>query len=106
MFKNVSFDKRHSTIRACQKFFEKTLCISNGPVNKAFEKLESCGPFLAGDGRGEFPSANESKVEDILQAKHHIESFSALEPHYCRKTSSKRYLYSKLSILKMYNLCN
>ncbi|KAK9747514.1 hypothetical protein QE152_g5209 [Popillia japonica] len=89
--------------RVCQRFFEKTLNISNGPINKAFEGGQD-GFFSAEDKRGRKTPYNKSKEEDVAFVKQHIEMFPTMESHYCRKNTQRLYLDAKLSIRKMYSL--
>lgn len=97
------FFKNETKRRVCQKFFEKTLNISNGPINKAFLGAPE-GVFVADDNRGRRSPHNKTKDEDVAFVKRHIEMFPTMESHYCRKNSQRRYLDAKLSIAKMYFL--
>lgn len=47
---------------------------------------------------------NRKSSEQAQFVRSHIESFSTVESHYCRKDSKKEYLSSDLSVTKMYNL--
>lgn len=96
----ISNDKKY---RVCQNFFQKTLNISNGPINKAFEGSDD-GVFTAEDKRGKRSPHNKTKQEDVAFVKQHIEMFPTMESHYCRKNTHRRYLDAKLSIRKMFSL--
>ncbi|KAL4718046.1 hypothetical protein ACJJTC_002345 [Scirpophaga incertulas] len=98
------FNNDDRKIRVCERFFKNTLCISNGPINKAFSEVEISGSFEGQDRRGKHEPVNKTKEEDVKIVKEHIEAFPTMESHYCRKTSSKMYLESNLSISKMYEL--
>lgn len=88
--------------RVCQSFFLKTLCISNGPLMKAFEKVNCYTNFFDGeDLRGRHPPGNKLSDEQVLKIKAHIESFPFIEV--TRKKYKKRLLDSNLTIQKMYN---
>jgi len=55
--------------RVCQSFFLKTLCISNGPLLKAFEHINEYTNFFDGeDQRGRHPPANKipEAVVDLI----------------------------------------
>ncbi|CAH1636183.1 unnamed protein product [Spodoptera littoralis] len=98
------FNKDDRKIRVCELFFKNTLCISNGPINKAFSEVGTSGSFIGQDRRGKHEPVNKTKEIDVEFVKEHIEAFPKMESHYCRKTSSKMYLDSNLSISKMYEL--
>lgn len=83
----------------------KTLSISHGPVDKAFEGVDTnTGIFIEHDNRGKAPSVNKSSDEVIAHINSHIEKFPTVESHYCRSTSKRNYLDPNLSISKMYEL--
>lgn len=98
------FVKDTQRVRVCENFFKNTLCISNGPINKAFSERGTSGSFEGQDRRGKHEPVNKTKDEDVQFVKGHIEAFPTMESHYCRNTSSKKYLDSTLSISKMYEL--
>lgn len=102
--KELFFTKNSEPIRVCQNFFLKTLCISNGPLNTAFKKMNEIGIFNSDDQRGTHIPSNKLPIDDVQEIKDHIESFPVTESHYTRKSSNKMYLDSKLSISKMYSL--
>lgn len=91
-------------IRVCEKIFRATLCISNGPINKAFSGVGNSGVYEEEDRRRNIAPPNKTCQDDEDYVKQHIESFPTMESHYSRKTSSKLYLASNLSIPKMYEL--
>lgn len=89
--------------RVCAKFFEKTLCISNGPINTAISGSKF-GSFTGNDKRGRKVPGNKTSETGISLVKSHIDSFPVMESHYVRKSTKKLYLDSNLSIWKMYDL--
>ncbi|KAJ8940472.1 hypothetical protein NQ314_010719 [Rhamnusium bicolor] len=98
------FKKDEEEIRVCKSFFLKTLCISHGPVDRAFKGRNEHGSFKSPDRRGRKEPANKTPGVDIQEVKNHIESFPVMESHYCRETNQRQYLDPTLSITKMYNL--
>ncbi|CAG9769714.1 unnamed protein product [Ceutorhynchus assimilis] len=103
--KEFHFLKNGIATRVCQKFFLKTLSISNGPLNKAFQKKnDTTGLYNGDDKRGLHIPSNKTTPEDKQIIKNHIESFPLTESHYCRKSSERKYLDATLSIAKMYSL--
>jgi len=92
-------------VRVCKQFFLKTLEISHGPVDKAFEGVGSeNGMFIKNDDRGKTPATNKTPSDVIYEIKSHIEKFPTIESHYCRATTKRKYLDPTLSIAKMYEL--
>lgn len=99
------FLKNGKSIRVCREFFLNTLAISNGPLNKAMkERNVETGHFGGSDKRGRHSPGLKTSEEDFIAVKMHIESFPVMESHFCRKSSKRMYLDSKLSIAKMYEL--
>lgn len=84
--------------RVCKNFFLATLCISNGPLKKAFDnKSDTSGTFSGSDKRGHKTPPNKTSITWIEKIKTHIESFVVMESHYCRKDTKRLYLDAKLS---------
>lgn len=102
--RSYSFQLAERKIKVCEKFFKATLCISNGPIIKALTSVGSAGNYEGDDRRGKHEPYNKTKQEDVDFVKQHIQAFPTMESHYCRKTSSKSYLDSTLTISKMYEL--
>ncbi|KAL4127486.1 hypothetical protein QTP88_011653 [Uroleucon formosanum] len=90
-------------VRVCKQFFLKTLAISHGPVDKAFEGFGN-GIFINNDKGGKIPSKNKTPSDVICEIRSHIEKFPTTESHYCRATTKWKYLDPTLSIAKMYEL--
>ncbi|XP_072399196.1 uncharacterized protein [Diabrotica undecimpunctata] len=104
MAKQYYLRNSNGVFRVCANFFEKTLCISNGPINTALAKNNEFGTFSGSDNRGHKTPGNATSKENTQCVREHIESFLTMLPHYVRKTSRRQYLDPKLSILKMYSL--
>ena len=90
--------------RTCKDFFSKTLCISNAVIDNALIKRSNHGEFVGDDGRGRKPAYNKTADREIFAVKQHIESFPAIESHYCRASTSRSYLDPNLTIKKMHKL--
>ncbi|KAI5646050.1 hypothetical protein NE865_01943 [Phthorimaea operculella] len=86
-----------------QKFFTKTLAISDSVIKEAIQKRDEIGLYTKDDNRGRHAPPN--KISDLSHkaVKNHIESFPTMDPHYIRSTSKRKYLDKNLSITKMYN---
>nr|CAH7763454.1 unnamed protein product [Callosobruchus chinensis] len=90
--------------RVCKLFFLKTLSISSDVIEYAFAHKGDGGIFQGEDKRGRKAPSNKTREEDVQIVKSHIERFPAMESHYTRKSSRRKYLDSKLSIAKMSSL--
>ncbi|XP_063391873.1 uncharacterized protein LOC134677368 [Cydia fagiglandana] len=90
--------------RVCANFFQKTLNISNGPINTAVKHMGSTGSFIGQDNRGKKYPGNKISEQARNMVKRHIESLPAMESHYVLNTSKKLYLESNLSVSKMHTL--
>nr|XP_022903935.1 uncharacterized protein LOC111416199 [Onthophagus taurus]XP_022910560.1 uncharacterized protein LOC111421623 [Onthophagus taurus] len=107
--KNVSkiytFVKNGEKKRVCKNFYLKTLSISHGPVDSAIMNIDTNGiNHSIQDRRGKSFPGNKTKPVILNEVKRHIESFPVMESHYCRRGTTRKYLDSTLSILKMYEL--
>ncbi|CAG9772073.1 unnamed protein product [Ceutorhynchus assimilis] len=102
--KKYYFNKDGEKLQVCQNFFMKTLCISNRVILSAFEGKDALGHFGNKDKRGRKSPSNKTKPEVIAKVNAHIESFPAMESHYTRKSSERKYLDCNLTITKMYEL--
>lgn len=98
------FLKAGIKVRVCKMFFLQTLCISHGPVDKAFSGVNETGIFAANDKRGKKEPANKTKPQIIAEINAHIRSFPTMASHYCRASTKREYLDANLSISKMYAL--
>lgn len=102
--KSYYLENKNGKHRVCAKFFEKTLCISNGPIITAIKGCNAFGVYDRTDKRGCKPPGNKTSEYGIAMVKRHIESFPVMESHYSRKSTKKLYLDSTLSISKMFDL--
>ena len=96
--------KGESSFRVCKKFYLSTLAISQKMVYGVHEKKDKISGALRKDGRGKHGKhlkVTEEQKADVMQ---HIKSFPAMESHYCRAKTNKKYLQSDLNIEKMYDL--
>ena len=69
-------------------------------------KLDGCASatpegFVSPDRRGKHTSPNAISVQVRAFVKLHMESFPALESHYCRKRTLRKYADSKFNVTKM-----
>ena len=85
----------------CKKFFRATLDIGEAYINHAL-KQKSEGRFQGIDNRGRHSPANKTPREKLTKIREHIESFPAIEAHYTRKDSNRKFLGPELNIRKMY----
>ena len=91
-------------VRVCKTFYLSTLDISQRRISYYHETMRIPSTGMARpDQRGKhgkkvIPEADREAV------RMHIRSFPLVSSHYCRASSSKQYLDSRLSIAKMYDL--
>ena len=107
--------KENGSVRVCKSFFLKTLDVGQRTVYYALNAKFRPGNSTTGEGfispdrRGKASPKNKTSPEDRQFVKAHIDSFPAVESHYCRKRTSRKYLDSDLNVSKMYllyiNLC-
>lgn len=93
-----SFVVKGVKILVCRKFFMCTLNVTDALIRSAtIRKVNDYGR-LETDERGRHEPHNKlsSAAEQFI--KSHIESFPAVESHYCRKSSKKRYLDCSLNV--------
>lgn len=94
--------KRESVCRGCLlKIFDES---DNFIKTVALKKRASIGGTGTDDMRGKAEPKNKVSDEKREEIKSHILSFPAYESHYTRKTTSKKYLSSHLTVQKMYSL--
>ncbi|CAK1598425.1 unnamed protein product [Parnassius mnemosyne] len=99
------FFKIEDKINVCQKFFCKTLCISQSVIHNAIKNRDLIGHFKQdNDPRRRRAPTNKTPSEKVEEVCNHIRSFPSMESHYIRKDSKRVYLDCKLSIGKMYSL--
>lgn len=93
-----------STIRVCRIMFLNTLGISEKTLRTALAKLNEEGVIVPDKrgGRNKELKEQDKKLRD--SAFEHIQKFPRKGSQFCRKSSSKEYLHSDLTIKKMYHL--
>jgi hypothetical protein len=88
--------------RVCRDFFLRTLDETPDKVRYNLKKRHNRGG-VNGDQRGkarhEHPSISDTDKQVI---KNHIMSYPAVESHYCRSSSKRKYLPQNLSIAEMF----
>jgi len=114
-YKLVSSQKPHKISRAyylsanglrhrvCSNFFVKTLDLKLRAVQKFCSvNRESGAVGSAPDRRGKHCPSNKTAQWKTDLIQEHINLFPTMESHYCRSTTKRQYLDSKLTIPKMY----
>lgn len=99
------FYVQNNRIQVCKLCFINTLGEKKGFTELIIKKKRNSpvGVVLC-DQRGLDPPKIKLQPDQIEQVKNHINQFPAYESHYCRQTTSKKYLNPDLSISKMYSL--
>lgn len=91
-------------IRVCKKFFLSTLSISEKFLRTSVGKITSTGTVQKEQRGGRYESLAEKDAALRKSVEQHINRFPKVESHYCRKSSSRQYLHSELTLQKMYEL--
>lgn len=96
-------DNEHGKQRVCKTFFLDTLNIGEKTVSYTLSRNDG---VRCQDQRGKKPGSRSRVIsqEDRNTVREHIESFPTVQSHYCRKTTTRKYLEKHLSIRKMYEL--
>ena len=89
-------------IQVCKRFFQGTLDVGHGFIDTTMKNSEN-GTFTGEDKRGKHTPSNKTTEDSRARVKRHIESFPAVESHYCRQRCKKKFLDSTLNINKMYS---
>lgn len=87
--------------KVCREFFMATLNITDSFIRTSFQKRSSNG-VVEKDMRGKHTPSNKLNNDDEMLIRGHILSFPAMESHYCRPSSKKKYLDPSLNISIMY----
>ena len=93
--------------KVCKKMFLDTLNISYQWVRTADKKkkLTNSTRVIICDKRGKHSNRPFTVPETLKHvARAHISSFPAIDSHYCRENTRRKYLEEGLSISKMYSL--
>lgn len=99
-----SFAVSGVTTRVCQEFFLKTLNVSKQRIYYYFKKHQDPSTKLPISSKHGKHTKKTISVEQDNEVRAHIASFPAIESHYCRANTQKKYLERDLNIQKMYNL--
>ena len=91
------------SVRVCKKFFIATLGIGIKTVDYALKRKQATDSPIK-DKRGTGTYHNKTPEVDIERIHAHIDSFPAMESHYARKDSNRKFLSNSLNICKMYDL--
>lgn len=101
--REYTFKVNNQTYRVCSVFFLSTLDISERRINYFLKAARAKTSSQYGEHRGKH-SKNRLNPGRIHEMSSHIESFPAVESHYCRAESKKKFLDPHLNISKMYRL--
>ncbi|KAK3802183.1 hypothetical protein RRG08_004473 [Elysia crispata] len=87
----------------CKKFYLRTLSIAETVVNRELREKTKLGFFEANENRRHSNPPGDLN-EDREEIKNQIESFAVVDSHYCRKSSTRKYLSSTLSIDQIHRI--
>lgn len=102
--KSVSCVYITGEFKVCQKFFKKTLCISNKRIQNIVNKKKlSVSGVSPRDNRGKKIPANKIPEERVNIIKDHINKYPKYTSHYTReKNPNRKFLPTGLTIKEMY----
>lgn len=86
----------------CKSFFINTLATSDKTIRTTLQKKGSTGTIEKERRGGRYAKQVEQDLALIDGITDHINKFSRVESHYCRKTSTREYLHENLNLMKMY----
>lgn len=94
--------KEGKNISVCKIMFLNTLSISEKTMRTSLAKVQNSGVIETEKrgGRQSHLQAKDVKIREVIVA--HISKFPRMESHYCRRSSTREYLHSDLSISKMH----
>lgn len=95
------------SVAVCRTMFLNTLSISEKPVRTLFDKQSSVNENVhkVTDLRGRHRNRPKKLSDNILNSvKDHVNALAPVESHYCRKSSSKKYLDGQLSYKRLHLL--
>lgn len=98
------FEKDAINVQVCKVFFLNTLDVSQNRIyyyykKKHMKKVGVAKPVIQGNHvKFQTPTSVLNKVRD------HIKQFPAMDSHYCRANSLKKYLEPSLNLTKMFNM--
>lgn len=87
----------------CRDFFMATLNVTDALIRSSLNKYTTSGT-LEDDKRGKHTPKNKASQDTEKFLRDHILSYPAVESHYCRKSSTKKYLDSSLNISIMHRM--
>lgn len=73
-------------------------------VRMSLKKRIDGSGLVRPDRRGRQPAKNKTILEDEQFARNHILSIPAVESHYCRKSTTRKYLPAELTLNKLYEM--
>lgn len=91
-------------LKVCRQFFLNVHGITEKFVRMALKKRIDHSGLVRPDCRGRQPAKNKTTLEDEQFARNHILSIPAVESHYCRKSTTRKYLPSELNMNKLYDM--
>lgn len=98
------FIVKDEKIIVCRKFFMATLNVTDAIIRSSTITKGNEYGIIQKDQRGKHIPHNKLLDSEEEFIKKHIESFPAVESHYCRKTSNKKYIDSSLNVNIMYQM--
>uniref|UniRef100_A0A915INY2 Uncharacterized protein n=1 Tax=Romanomermis culicivorax TaxID=13658 RepID=A0A915INY2_ROMCU len=96
--------KNGEKLKVCKEFFLRTLDISHRRIPTAFEKTDECNTVQIPSHQGKHAPKHKLKAPYRQAVIDHINSFQKVPSHYCRQSTQRDYLDSRLSIRQMHQM--
>ncbi|GFO49879.1 hypothetical protein PoB_007638400 [Plakobranchus ocellatus] len=96
------FYSKDSQVQVCRHFFMNTLSISKDFIYGT--PYQHSDGVLTSSKQGRHDKHKKVKETVVQDVRDHINSFAAIDSHYCRARTNKKYLDALLSVAKMYRL--
>ena len=104
-FLNFSLPHGGVKVQVCKRVFMATLVVSEKLITYTIDKMINEGVQLSvSDKRGKHEPHNKTSVHMLESVRSHICSFSAVDSHYTRSKTARKFLSADLNITKMYEL--
>lgn len=98
------FERDNLKVRVCKVFFLNTIDISDFRIYYCFKNLNDEETGVSQEIKQGKHTKHCLAEELKNKVRSHITSFPAVDSHYCRATTSKKYLEEGLSVRKIYTL--
>nr|CAH7767959.1 unnamed protein product [Callosobruchus chinensis] len=101
---SYTLPKGNGKVSVCKTMFINTLGISEKTLRTAMSKRTEEGVVEKERRGGRIKDLKEKDEKVRGSVLEHIQRFPRMESHYCRKSTTREYLYADLTVKKMFSL--